>query len=78
MRWRNAGMIPQTVFELEYYIFVPVIPWMWLVFHGWLLWTTLLVLWFGFMVVLNKVYGLRLLDVFALVNRFLQGDWRFR
>ena len=77
MRWRNAGMVPQTVFWLEYYIFVPVIPWLLLVIHGWI-WTALLLLWFVFMFVLNKIYGLRLLDVFTLINRFLQGDWRIR
>ena len=77
MRWRNAGMIPQTVFGLEYYIFVPVIPWFLLVIHGWI-WTVLLLLWFVFIVVLNKVYGLRLLDVFTLFNRFMQGEWRIR
>ena len=77
MRWRNAGMVPQTVFGLEYYIFIPVIHSLLLVIHGWI-WTVLLLLWFVFMFVLNKMYGLRLLDVFTLINRFLQGDWRIR
>ncbi|WP_414041599.1 hypothetical protein ACJU26_05940 [Acidithiobacillus sp. M4-SHS-6] len=77
MRWRNAGMVPQTVFGLEYYIFVPVIPWGFLVIHGWW-WTVLLLLWFAFMILLNKKYGLRLMDVLTLVHRFIQGDWRVR
>jgi len=77
MRWRNAGMVPQTAFGLEYYIFIPVIPWLYLVIHGWI-WSALLLLWIVFMLVLNKIYGLRLMDVFTLINRFLQGDWRIR
>ena len=77
MDWRNAGMVPQTVFGLEYYVLIPVIPWLLLVIHGWI-WTALMVLWVVFLFVLNKVYGLRLMDVFTLANRFMQGEWRVR
>jgi hypothetical protein len=77
MRWRDAGQSPSTVFGLEYYTLIPIIPYG-VVFYQSPIWTVLLVLWFIFMWVINKHYRMRLIDVWTWMERFFYGDWRFR
>ncbi|MBU2788672.1 hypothetical protein HFQ13_10760 [Acidithiobacillus sp. VAN18-1] len=77
MRWRNAGAMPQTVFGLEYWVLVGILPYLVLFVHGVIFWTALLILWIGLFVVL-KMQGLRLGDLVPLISRALHGDWRVR
>ncbi|MBU2752324.1 hypothetical protein HER14_15640 [Acidithiobacillus thiooxidans] len=77
MRWRDAGQSPSTLFGLEYYTLIPIIPYC-VLFYQSPLWTVLLLFWFVFMWAINKHYRMRLIDVWTWIERFFYGDWRFR
>jgi hypothetical protein len=78
MRWRNAGMYPQGPFGLESWVFLPVPIYAVTVTALPVLTTVLFVAWVGLIATLNIRYKLRFFDLFALISRFFQGDWRFR
>jgi hypothetical protein len=78
MRWRNAGMYPQGPFGLESWAFLPIPIYAITVTMAPIGMTLALIAWVGLIAVLNLRYGFRFMDLFTLVSRFVQGEWRFR
>jgi hypothetical protein len=71
-------MYPQGPFGLESWAFLPIPIYAITVTMAPIGMTLALIAWVGLIAVLNLRYGFRFMDLFTLVSRFVQGEWRFR